>query len=81
MLGNIISAKDKNVFEVLLNQLISEKENEQFFNEIITQNIVFLLLHLIARNIQQNITNYFKKENPKNKIHEITAYIQQNIYK
>jgi len=78
--GNIIPASDKNVFKVLVNQLISEKENEQLFNEIITQNIVFLLLHLIARNIQQNISNYFKKEKPKNKIHEITAYIQQNIY-
>jgi AraC family L-rhamnose operon regulatory protein RhaS len=78
--GNIISATDKNVFEVLVNQLMAEKENEQLFNEIIIQNIVFLLLHLIARNIQQNITNYFKKQNPKNKIHEITAYIQQNIY-
>lgn len=78
--GDIISATDKNVFKVLVNQLISEKENEQLFNEIITQNIVFLLLHLIARTVQQNISNYFKKENPKNKIHEITAYIQQNIY-
>ena len=78
--GNIISVTDKNTFEVLVNQLISEKENKQLFNEIIIQNIVFLLLHLIARNIQQNITNYFKKQNPKNKIHEITAYIQQNIY-
>ena len=78
--GNIISATDKNIFEVLVNQLISEKENEHFLNGIIIQNIVFLLLNLIARNIQQNITNYFKKQNPKNKIHEITAYIQQNIY-
>lgn len=78
--GNIISATDKNIFKVLVNQLISEKENEQLFNEIITQNIVFLLLHLIARNIQQNISNYFKKQNPKNKIYEITAFIQQNIY-
>ena len=63
--GNIISATDKNLFEVLVNQLISEKENEQFLNEIITQNIVFLLLHLIARNIQQNISNCSKKQNPK----------------
>jgi AraC family transcriptional regulator, L-rhamnose operon regulatory protein RhaS len=78
--GDIISASDKNIFEVLVNQLISEKENQQLFNEIIIQSIVFLLLHLIARNIQQNITNYFKKQNPKSKIHEITAYIQQNIY-
>src|SRR5258708_40225220 len=78
--GNIISANDKNVFEVLVNQLISEKENEQVFNEIIIQNIVFLLLHLIARDVQQNVTNYFKKGKRTNKIHEVTPYIQQNIY-
>lgn len=78
--GHVISATDKNLFEVLINRLIEEKENEQLFTEIITQNIVFLLLHLVARNIQHNISNYSKKQNPKNKIHEITAYIQQNIY-
>ena len=47
--GNILSTADKNIFEVLINQLIAEKEGEQLFKEIITQNIVFLLLHLIAR--------------------------------
>ena len=78
--GNIISVFDKNIFEVLINQLITEKENKESFSEIITQNIVFLLLHLIARNIQMNITDNLKKENPKSKIHEITAYIQQHIY-
>jgi AraC family transcriptional regulator, L-rhamnose operon regulatory protein RhaS len=78
--GNIISIPDKNIFGILINQLINEKENKQLFSEIITQNIVFLLLHLIARNIRQNITNVFTKQSPKSKIHEITAYIQQNIY-
>lgn len=78
--GNIISATDKNLFELLVNQLISEKEGELLFNEIITQNIVFLLLHFIARNIQQNIANHTQEQNSKNKIHEITAYIQHNIY-
>ena len=78
--GNLIADRDRNIFEVLINQLISEKEQEQSFGVIITQNIVFLLLHLIARNIQQNIIIYSKEENPKNKVHDITAYIQQNIY-
>jgi AraC family transcriptional regulator, L-rhamnose operon regulatory protein RhaS len=78
--GNLIADADRNIFEVLINQLISEKEREQSFGVIITQNIVFLLLHLIARNIQQNIIIYSKEENPKNKVHDITAYIQQNIY-
>ena len=78
--GNIILDTDKNMFEVLINQLMAEKENNYLFGEIITQNIVFLLLHIIARNIHQNISKNFVKQNPKSKIHEITAYIQQNIY-
>lgn len=78
--GDIISTADKTVFETLINQLISEKKAELLFNEIITQNIVFLLLHFIARNIQQNIAKHSKKQNSKNKVHEINAYIQQNIY-
>ena len=78
--GSILSGTDKNVFETLIQQLIAEKNSKQVFSEIITQNIVFLLLHLLARYIQQNIANDFKKQNPKNKVYEITAYIQQNIY-
>lgn len=78
--GNIIPATDKNVFEILIDKLIEEKRNQQLFGEIITQNIVFLLLHFIARNIQRNITNNLKKENAKSKIHDITAFIQQHIY-
>lgn len=78
--GNIILDADKSIFETLINQLISEKQNNQLFGEIITQNIVFLLLHLIARNIQHTISKDFIKQNHKSRIHEITAYIQQNIY-
>lgn len=78
--GSIVLDTDKNIFEVLINQLIKEKKEKRLFKEIITQNIVLLLLHLIARNIHQNISKDFVKQNPKSKIHEITAYIQQNIY-
>lgn len=78
--GNIILEKDKSVFDILIHQLVTEKKEPQRFSEIITQNIVFLLLHLIARNIQQNITNELLKQNPKSKTHEIIVYIQQNIY-
>ncbi len=79
--GDILNGEnDRKLFEVLVLQLITEKEKKDNFHEIIIQNIVFLLLHLIARNIQQTIAFSFKKEDPKNKIHEITAYIQQNIY-
>jgi len=78
--GNLVNDADRTLFESLIHQLIKEKEKQLSFSNIITQNIVFLLLHLIARNIQQNIISFSKIENPKDKIHEMTVYIQQNIY-
>ncbi|WP_131538585.1 AraC family transcriptional regulator [Pedobacter nototheniae] len=78
--GNLVADSDKNLFEVLITQLIEEQERKLSFSNIITQNIVFLLLHLIARNIQQNIISISKIHNPKDRIHEITVYIQQHIY-
>ena len=78
--GNIVSNSDKNIFKALISQLIKEKDKKQFFDEIIIQDIIFLLLHLIARNIQENISLFSKRENPKSRVHEITTYIQQHIY-
>ena len=79
--GDIIANESERKFlEVLFLQIVAEKKNQQIFHEIITQNIVFLLLHLVARNIQQGIAYSFKQNNPKNKVHEITAFVQQNIY-
>lgn len=78
--GGIVHNSDKVIFKALINQLIKEKNKKQFFDEIIIQDIIFLLLHLIARNIQENISTFSKKENPKSRVHEITAYIQQHIY-
>lgn len=78
--GNLVADTDKNLFEILIHQITEEKKKQLLFAGIITQNIVFLLLHLIARHIQQNIISFSKKQNPKNKIHEITVYIQQHIY-
>ena len=79
--GDIIANEsDRKLMDILFLQLVAENENRRIFQEIITQNIVFLLLHIVVRNIQQGIASNFKQENPKNKVHEITAYIQQNIY-
>jgi len=78
--GNIVSNSDRPIFKALINQLIKEKGKKQFFDEIIIQDIIFLLLHIIARNIQENISLFLKRENPKSRVHEITAYIQQHIY-
>jgi AraC family L-rhamnose operon regulatory protein RhaS len=78
--GKIVAESDKIVFEPLIQQLINEQKNDLPFSKIITQNIIFLLLNLIARNIQQTLYTYSLYADPKNKTHEITAYIQHNIY-
>ncbi|SDG18450.1 AraC family transcriptional regulator [Epilithonimonas hungarica] len=78
--GSVISSSDRSIFKALIGQLIKEKNKRQFFDEIIIQDIIFLLLHFIARNIQENISIFSKRENPKSRVHEITAYIQQHIY-
>jgi AraC family L-rhamnose operon regulatory protein RhaS len=65
----------------LIAQLIMEKEQSRIYSGIITQNIVFLLLNIIARSIQENIADELKNKGTKNIIHELTTYIQQNIYK
>ena len=61
-------------------QLVAEKERQRIYSGIIVQNIVFLLLNLIARVIQENKATETKNAGTKNIIHEITSYIQQNIY-
>jgi AraC family L-rhamnose operon regulatory protein RhaS len=65
----------------LIAQLIMEKEQPRIYSGIITQNIVFLLLNIIARSIQENIAGELKNKGTKNIVHELTTYIQQNIYK
>lgn len=78
--GNVIASGDKMIYEILVNQLLDEERNNRPYRFIIVQNIVFLLLHLVARNIQENIIVHSQSINPKNKIYEIITYIQQNIY-
>jgi len=78
--GSLVLDSDRPVFEALITQLIAEKENEGPFYKIITQNIIFLLLSFIARDIQQRSISYPQEGKPQNKIHSITTYIQQHIY-
>ncbi len=78
--GNLIADTDKAIFDVLIRQLLKEKDSNETYGKIIIQNIVFLLLHLIARNIEHNVISSSMTLNPKNKIHGIIVYIQQNIY-
>jgi AraC family L-rhamnose operon regulatory protein RhaS len=72
--------QEADLINTLIMQLIMEKEKPRIYSGIIIQNIVFLLLNIIARLIQENIAGELKNAGAKNIIHEITSYIQQNIY-
>jgi len=71
---------DKIYIEVLIQKLIEEVSQKRFFYENIIQNTVFLLLNIIARNIQENLSASFKINNSKSEIGDILTYIQKNIY-
>ncbi|HMH31957.1 MAG TPA: AraC family transcriptional regulator [Puia sp.] len=79
--GNVIvNEKDKLFIQILIDQLIFEKKNEQPMRDSILQNIVFLLLNLIGRNIQQNLSGSLIGRNSRNTIHDMIYYIHEHIY-
>jgi AraC-like DNA-binding protein len=78
--GSLILENERQLFQALITQLMFEKENLGPFSNIIIQNIIFLLLNFIARNIQQRIIGNSGEGKVQHKIHTITTYIQQHIY-
>lgn len=78
--GYIAIPEEAELYKILIMQLIREKQHERMYSGLIIQNIVFLLLNIIARLIQENIAGELKKAGNKNIIHEVITYIQQNIY-
>lgn len=77
----IRSEEDKFFIEILIRKLIEETKEKRFFYTSIIQNSIFLLLNIIARNIQINLSADFKINNSKSEIGNILTYVQQNIYK
>ena len=75
-----VNKNDKSFIEILVDQLILEKENEQPMRDSILQNIVFLLLDLVGRSIQQNISGSLNGADRRNIVHEISYYIHGHIY-
>jgi AraC family transcriptional regulator, L-rhamnose operon regulatory protein RhaS len=73
-----MNEEDKLFSKILVQRLIAEWDIQVFFGEIVLQNIVFLLLNIIARYGKESITSF--KGRPPNVAYEIVNYIQQNIY-
>lgn len=79
--GDILSGRNEaGLFDSLIKQLVNEKRHQPIFTGLITQNIVFLLLQLIARIISEESSGIGLISKAQNRLHEITAYIQQHIY-
>ncbi len=78
--GSIIKPGERTLFKTLISQLMKEISHARPFANIIQQNIVFLLLHFIARTIQSTLTQSASEGGTKSIVHAVTSYIQQNIY-
>ena len=78
--GELIQKEDQHLAQLLIHQLIKENKETQSFNYIIIQNVLFLLLNLIVRTIQQHQILQSKIKDADSKIFEILSYIQHHIY-
>lgn len=78
--GSLSNYQNKNLVETLIQQLITEKGSDMMFGKIITQNIIFLLLNIIARSIQQDILEYSGTVLPKSRSNEVISHIQHYIF-
>ena len=77
--GNLLQGEDTDFIEVLINQLLREKDNQSLIGDSIVKNIVFLLLQFITRNIQAN-TMFGIRIDSGRSVYHIINYIQQYIY-
>lgn len=78
--GNLLPQNDKLIFDVLIRQLITETEGQNTASTIIIQNILFLLLNFIARNIVQQPAIPAQGNSPSDVVHHVASYIQQHIF-
>jgi AraC-like DNA-binding protein len=79
--GNIITRdNDKQWVRLLIERILWEKEQNEYGKEEMSKNIVFLLLNLVSRYIQEQSIFQLKTGRALRVVREITNYIHQNIY-
>lgn len=71
---------DLSFVQSLIQRLVFEIREKGLFYESVIQNSVVLLLSLLARNVQKNLTAHSKQVPAESAIGEILLYIQQHIY-
>lgn len=73
-----LNEEDRLFSGMLVRRLIREWDQQVYFREIILQNLVFLLLNIIARYAAE--TGLAPKERAANTAYEMIYYIQHHIY-
>lgn len=71
---------DKIFAGTLVRRLVSEWSQKVFFREIILQNLIFLLLNIIARYATATSLSETVKVKPGNKAYEMITYLQHHVY-
>ena len=77
--GNLLSNENNNLIETLISQLLIERESLSISSKEIIQNIVFLLILFVSRNIQA-LSVPLGTNNKVSTGYQIINYLQQNIY-
>lgn len=77
---SIKNNEERNLVSILIHQIIEESKTKSEFFESIIQNSIFLILNIIARNIQNQLTSSFRADTKSQDVNEIVFYIQQHIY-
>ncbi len=78
--GSLTAQTKQPILKPLILQLLKEAKSGKHFTDIIKQNIILLLLHLVARIIQERPSAGTNVKKSKANIHEIISFIQHNIY-
>ncbi|WP_046243389.1 helix-turn-helix domain-containing protein [Hymenobacter terrenus] len=71
---------DRQWMQQLMHRLMAEVEQQPVLHEAMVQHLVALLLHQVARAIQENNRLEFTVAHPQNLAYDISSYIQQHIY-
>ena len=71
---------DKNLLHALMQKILSENKNINFFSDIMIKNALTIVLSMIAQSLEKFELLQLEKSTEDGKIFRILQYIQNNIY-
>ncbi|MEP6514268.1 MAG: AraC family transcriptional regulator [Parafilimonas sp.] len=76
----IVFEREKELIKNIIEQLIEEKETKRLFHYQLIQNLIFLLLSFIARNLQVKNIKTTVSPSTEHLVLDVINYIQHHIY-